>query len=266
MVQQQMDMLLGWIRQNPHHTTAGGHPAGTSEGIIAQLSSSSPLPPGLKGKEASRTQRTRQGLKLLNGLSHSQLCTHSKRRDGTGRVGWDRVFASLSLVSDLCQCVQLSVCSVIQLCPGLCSLLDYYSPWGLLSMGFPQSRILSVLSCFSPGIFPTQTEPTSLVSPALQIFYHSHLFGKPALHCLVPSESPKGKNAQVTQSTFLLPRKWWRWLGAVDREHPVQEAWDRLGWPWERRMFLFLQQTRLHLLCSSTETRLWARNQGPSFP
>ena len=50
----------------------------------------------------------------------------------------------------------------------------FVTPWTVtykisLSMGFPSQEYWSVLSCSSPGDLPNPgTEPTSLLSPALQ--------------------------------------------------------------------------------------------------
>ena len=107
-----------------------------------------------KEKEASRTQRTRKGLKLLV-KEEMQSVLILKGEMGRGR-GWGRrqilrltlLLLSLRFVPVL----PLSVCSVIQSCPSLCSPLDYYSPRGSSVHGISQSRILEyVVMLFSRG-------------------------------------------------------------------------------------------------------------------
>ena len=217
---------------NPTATlqAAGGHPAGSSEGIIAQ-----PLFLPLlylqawKEKEASRTQRTWQGPKLLV-KEEKQSALTLKGEMGRGRGAGRRQILRLTVLLSLrfVPVRPLSLCSVIQSCPGLWSLFDYYSPWGSSVHGISQSRILEcVVVLFSRGSSqPRDWTHISFISCIAGRFFTTSTTWETCCHCLVPSESPKGKNAQVTQPTFLLPRKGWR----VGLERQIENVqYGRLG-------------------------------------
>ena len=154
---------------------------------------------------------------------------------GRGR-GWGRrqilrltlLLLSLRFVPVL----PLSVCSVIQSCPSLCSPLDYYSPRGSSVHGISQSRILEyVVMLFSRGSSqPRDWTHISCISCIAGRFFTTSTTWEAHFLCLVPNESQKGKNAQVTQSTFLLPRKGW----SVGLERQIENTQHRrLGiGPW----------------------------------
>ena len=69
----------------------------------------------------------------------------------------------------------------LQLCPTLCDPMDC-SPPAPLSMGFPRQGYWSGLPCPLPGVLPDPgIEPTSLMSPALEIVYILQL--EIGVHC-----------------------------------------------------------------------------------
>ena len=90
-------------------------------------------------------------------------------------MGWGRGWGRRQILRLTLLLLSLRFVPVLPLSQSFSHVQVSAAPWTIiaheapLSMGFPSQEYWSMLSCSSPGDLPNPgTEPTSLVSPALQ--------------------------------------------------------------------------------------------------